>query len=165
VRVVDLTPALREELALWLDRLPFKKPTDLVFPTLKGQKDNRQNVRRRLLLAAVARANEKLVRLGIEPISANVGLHGLRRAYASLRAAVGDDVAYTSEQLGHEDAMFTLRVYTAAVKRRHRLAGAELEQFNRAIEWAQWAQVGTNGADELSAPLAASSFAQTKTPR
>jgi integrase len=36
VRTVDLTPAVREELALWLDKSRFKQPTDLVFPTLKG---------------------------------------------------------------------------------------------------------------------------------
>jgi integrase len=68
IRVVDLTPALREELALWLDRSPFKRPSDLVFPTAKGRRDNRQNVRRRLLLPAVERANVKLASLGIEPI-------------------------------------------------------------------------------------------------
>src|SRR5262249_3971240 len=121
VRVVDLTPALREELALWLDRSPYKQPTDLAFPTLKGGKDNRQNVRRRLLLAAVKRANVKLAQLGIEPIASNIGLHGLRRTYASLRAAAGDDVAFTAEQLGHTDPAFSLRVYTHAVKRRQRL--------------------------------------------
>jgi hypothetical protein len=70
------------------------------------------------------------VRLGIEPIAGNIGLHGLRRTYASLRAAAGDDVAYTAEQLGHTDPAFALRVYTHAVKRRQRLAGLKLEQFN-----------------------------------
>jgi integrase len=165
VRVVDLTPALRDELAVWLDRSPFKKPTDLVFPTLKGQKDNRQNVRRRLLLTAVKRANERLTNLGIEPIGDNIGLHGLRRTYASLRSAVGDDVAYTSEQLGHTDPVFSLRVYTHAVKRRQRLEGTELEQFTRAIEWAEWARMGTNGTDGVGSPLSTPTFAQTKTPR
>ena len=141
VRVVDLIPSLREELALWLDRSPFKEPTDLVFPTLKGGKDNRQNVRRRLLLTAIARANVRLVQLGIEPIGESIGLHGLRRTFASLRAAAGDDVAYTAEMLGHTDPAFSLRVYTHAVKRRQRLQGAELAEFSRAIEWAQWAQM------------------------
>jgi integrase len=142
VRVVDLTPALRDELAVWLDRSLFKRPADLVFPTKKGAKDNRQNVRRRALLTAVERANTKLVTLGIEPIGGSIGLHGLRRTYASLRAAAGDDVAYTAEQLGHEDPAFSLRVYTHAVKRRQRLTGTEREQFERAIEWAQWARIG-----------------------
>jgi hypothetical protein len=41
---------------------------------------------------------------------------------------------------------FTLRVYTHAIKRRERLSGAELGEFNRALEWAQWAQVATNDA-------------------
>jgi hypothetical protein len=38
-----------------------------------------------------------------------------------------------------------LKTYTHAVKRRERLTGHELEQFERAIEWAEWARMGTNG--------------------
>ena len=143
VRTVDLTPALRDELALWLDRLPGKAPTDLVFPTLKGQKDNRQNVRRRLLITGIGRANKKLAELGMEPIG-KVAPHGLRRTYASLRCVAGDDVAYTAAQLGQTDPTFTLKTYTHATKRRDRLTGHELEQFNRAVEWAQWAATGSN---------------------
>jgi hypothetical protein len=71
----------------------------------------------------------------------------LRRTFASLRCAVGDDVAYTAARLGHEDAVFSLKSYTHAVMRRDRLTGHELEQFERAIEWAQWARMGTN--DEI----------------
>ena len=88
----------------------------------------------------------QLVELGIEPIG-QVSPHGLRRTFASLRCAVGDDVAYTAAQLGHEDAVFSLKTYTHAVKLRERLSGHELEQFERAIEWAQWARMGTN--DEI----------------
>jgi integrase len=144
VRVVDLTPSLRDELAVWLDKSEFKKPGDLVFPTQKGKPDNRNNVRKRLLVKAIEAANPKLVELGIEPIGA-VSPHGLRRTFASLRCVVGDDVAYTAAQLGHEDAVFSLKTYTHAVKRRDRLTDHELEQFERAIEWAQWARMGTNG--------------------
>ena len=53
-------------------------------------------------------------------------------------------MADTAAQLGHEDAVFSLKTYTHAVKRRDRLSGHELEQFERAIEWAQWARMGTN---------------------
>ena len=70
--------------------------------------------------------------------------HGLRRTFASLRCGVGDDVAYTASQLGHEDPVFSLRVYTHAVKRKERLQGHEREQFELALEWAQWARMGTN---------------------
>ena len=126
--------------------------TDLVFPTIRGGRDNRQNIRQRLIHPAVERANEKLRKFGLESIG-QISPHSLRRTYASLRAAVGDDVAwgddvaYTSAQIGHADPKFTLRVYTHAVKRRQRLQGAELEQFNRAVEWADWARTGTNGAE------------------
>jgi integrase len=144
-RVVDLTPALRDELAVWLDKSPWKKPSDLVFPTSSGRKDNRNNVRCRLLHKAIERANKSLAELDFEPIG-RVSPHGLRRTYASLRCAVGDDIAYTASQLGHENAVFTMRTYTHAVKRRGRLIGVELEEFNRAVEWAQWAQMGTNDA-------------------
>ena len=148
-RVVDLTPALREELALWLDRSPWKEPSDVVFPTLTGRRDNLQNVRRYLLMPAIERANVKLGKVGIEPIGV-VSPHGLRRTYASLRCAVGDDVAYTAAQLGHVDARFTLRTYTGAVKRRERLTPAERTAFDRAVEWAQ---AGTNEAIPVAAAV------------
>jgi integrase len=103
---------------------------------LKGKQDNRSNVRNRLFRPAIKEANHRLAELGIEPIG-KVGPHGLRRTYASLRAAAGDDVAYITEQIGHVDSRFTLRVYTTAVKRKQRLSDPELEQFNLALEWAQ----------------------------
>jgi integrase len=57
---------------------------------------------------AVESANETLAVREIQQIGA-VSPHGLRRTFASLRCAVGDDVAYTAAQLGHTDAVFTLR--------------------------------------------------------
>jgi integrase len=144
VRIIDLTPALRDELAVWLHESSFKRPTDLVFPTTTGKPDNRNNVRKRLLVKAIEKANSRLAELGIEPIG-TVAPHGLRRTYASLRHAAGDEVAYTSDQLGHEDPTFSLRIYVHATKRRERLTEAERREFNRAVEWAQWAQMGTNG--------------------
>ena len=78
------------------------KPTDLVFPTLTGGRDSRQNVRKPLLVKAVEKANLELERLGIEPIG-SVPLHGFRRTYATLRVLAGDDVVYVSSQIGHEN--------------------------------------------------------------
>jgi integrase len=142
-RVVDLPPAVRDELAVWLDACPFKRPTDPLFPTQTGKPDNRNNVRRRLLVKAIERANVRLAELGMEPIG-KVGPHGLRRTYASLRHAVGDEIAFTSAQLGHSDPGFSLRVYVHAARRRERLMEAERREFNRAVEWAQWALPGTS---------------------
>ncbi len=120
-------------------------------PDADREEDNRNNVTKRLFHPAIERANKTLTKLGLEPIG-NVTPHGLRRTYASLRSAVGDDPAYTASQLGHEDPTFTLRVYTHAVKRRGRLTGHELEAFDRAV---QWAATGSKpGSDDLTAEAA-----------
>lgn len=74
----------------------------------------------------------------------------MRSPFAALRCVAGDDPAYTAAQIGHEDAAFTLRVYMHAVKRSERLSGTELQEFNRALEWAQWARMGTNDAIAVS---------------
>jgi integrase len=78
----------------------------------------------------------QLEELGIAPISGRVTPHSLRRTYASLRAACGDDPVYIAEQLGHTDARFTLAVYTKAVKRRVKLSGEYLAEYERALAWA-----------------------------
>ncbi|MBA3428929.1 MAG: hypothetical protein H0U07_10205 [Actinobacteria bacterium] len=131
--------------------MPFKQPTDPVIPTAKGGRDCRQNVRRRLLVKAVERANTQLVKEGIEPIS-EVGLHGLRRTFATLRCAIGDDPAYTASQLGHTDPTFTMRVYTGVTKRRERLTVAERRAYDQAVEWAL---MGTGEQIPLPAPVSA----------
>lgn len=137
VRIVDLTPAVREELAVYLADKDLA-PDALVFATSRGTKDDRHNVRSRLLLKAVAAANPKLVKAGIDPIG-HLTLHGLRRTYASLRCLCGDDPAYTADQLGHVDAGFTLNTYAHVLKRRGKLEGKAREEYDRALEWARWA--------------------------
>jgi integrase len=101
------------------------------------------NVRRRLLEPAIAKANVKLAAAGIEPIT-NLTTHGLRRTYGSLRHAVGDEAVYTATQIGHADASFTLRVYTVAAKRRERMTEAERAEAERAYAWASWTSMGTS---------------------
>lgn len=88
----------------------------------------------------MAAANVQLGEEGIEPIG-KVSPHSLRRAYASLRAALRDDPVYIAEQLGHRDARFTFRVYQRAAKRRERLTGAHLAAFDRVLEWASTSRV------------------------
>jgi integrase len=150
-RVIDLTPAVLAELEFLLGRVP-DEPTALLFSTRSGRKDTRQNARR-ILDKAVEKANVQLVEKGIEPIP-KVGLHGLRRTYASLRCTLGDDVAYTAAQLGHVDAGFTLRTYTQAVRRRQRLTETERHEFDRAVEWARMGTNDGEGADVVSLDVA-----------
>jgi hypothetical protein len=48
---------------------------------------------------------------------------------------------YVAAQLGHTEGSFSMRVYARAVKRRSRLTGEHLREFDKALEWAQ---MGTN---------------------
>ncbi len=89
-------------------------------------------------------ANVKLAKDGIADID-GVTFHSLRRSFASLRCACGDDVRYTAAQIGHEDPRFTLRAYAQATKRRDRLTGPHRRAYDRALEWAR---MGTSEADE-----------------
>jgi integrase len=135
VREVHLTPALREALALArADR--NAGPDDHVIATSTGRKHNPSNLRRDVLHQAVKEANRTLERAGIAPIG-RVTFHSLRRTYASLRCACGDDVRYVADQLGHEDPRFTLRVYAQATKRRDRLAKPQRDAFDLALDWAR----------------------------
>ena len=86
-------------------------------------------------------------RRGIEPIG-NVPSHGLRRTFASLRAACGDDPVYIAQQIGHEDVAFTLRTYAHAVKRRDKLTGTHRQAFDEALDWAS---LGTTSDSEAEA--------------
>jgi integrase len=123
IRSVDLTPALREELTLLRAESTLTEPDDYVLPTSTGHKHSPSNLGRDVLGPAVETANTALAKNGIAQIDKRLGFHGLRRTYASLRCASGDDVAYTSAQIGHTDPRFTPRCYTQATRRRERLAG------------------------------------------
>jgi hypothetical protein len=69
---------------------------------------------------------------------------------------VGD--VYIAEQLGHTDPRFTLTVYTKAVKRRGKLSGAYLAEYERSLAWAalptaEKARMGTSAQVEGAIPL------------
>jgi integrase len=140
VRTVDLTHAVREALILWRAESSFTEPDDFVVSSSTGRRHNPSNLRRDVLRPAVEAANGELDRDGIAPIE-RITFHSLRRTFASLRCACGDDIRYTSGQLGHEDPRFSLRVYAQATKRRERLSGPHLRAYDRALEWAR---IGTN---------------------
>ncbi len=151
-REVDLPAALVTELWTLAATSSRTEPNDPVFVGGRGTRQTPQNIARRLKTAIKA-ANPKLEDLGIAPISERVSPHSLRRSFASLRFACGDDPAYVAEQGGWEDPGFVLRVYARAVKRRQKLTGAHLEQFDAAI---QWAQLGAGVASESSSDSEAS---------
>lgn len=85
-RTIDLSPDLRDELAVHRAAAAFADADDLVFSTATGGALNRSNVRSRILLGAVQRANARIAATDspIEPLPEGISPHGLRHTYASL---------------------------------------------------------------------------------
>jgi integrase len=115
VRYVDLLPALRDELVgLKADRDP--KPSDLVFPSSVGTRQDRNRVRCRVLAGAIKGANEQLAKDGLAPLPDGLTLHALRRTFASALIALGKDPAYVMGQMGHTDPTVTLGIYAQVMR-------------------------------------------------
>lgn len=128
VRVVDVQPELRDELGVYKATAPSVLPTDLVFPTTTGKATNRNNVRRRVLLRAVERANERIAKEGgCDPLPDGLSPHALRRTFASWLVAEGEDPAYVMHQLGHTDPKMALGPYAKALRSRRRRAHTSAE--------------------------------------
>jgi len=141
VRAVDLQLELRDELLAWKAESRNAQASDLVFPTSTGRPDNRNNVRRRVLVRAVERANARIAdEGGCEPLPAGLSPHGLRRSFASWLVAEGEDPAYVMQQLGHTDATMTLGLYAKALKSKRRRPHAR-----RAVDTSEWASLATSG--------------------
>lgn len=136
IRVVDMPIGLADDLRAWKARTQFDGPKDYVFRSQRtGGPQTTRNAQRRIKVA-VRKANETLADLGIDPISEGVSPHSLRRTFASVRFAAGDDPVYVAEQGGWEDPAMPLRVYAKSIRRRSKLSGAHLKAFDEAIEWA-----------------------------
>jgi len=102
VRRVDLPDALRKELAAYKLRTLYSNEGPM-FRNRKGRRQGVSNVERRLK-TGIRRANKRLIEIGLRPIDEAVTPHSLRRLYASLRFALGDDPVYVANQLGHTRA-------------------------------------------------------------
>lgn len=117
-RVVDLLPVLHEQLVEYRASLGDVDGSRLVFGTRKGKPQSRSNIRRRVLAKAVERANELLAKDEVEPLPVRLTPHSLRRTFASILIAVGENPRYVMGQLGHTDPALTLRIYTQQMDRR-----------------------------------------------
>jgi integrase len=117
LREIPLLPILRDELAAHKARAYRTGPDDLAFPTGTGGIRDKDNLRNRILAAAVERADELLQTRGQTPLPKGLTPHKLRHTFASILVACGEDPASVMAQLGHTDPKFTLRVYTHVMRR------------------------------------------------
>lgn len=151
VRIVDAPLALRDELATLKARSAQTGARDPVFVNRQGRRQTVSNVERRFK-TAIRHANDRLVSLGVEPIGEAATPHSLRHLYASLRFALGDDPVYVAEQGGWTDPTFAMRVYARAVRRRDRLSGRTLREFDRALVWAEMGRIEPAASPEAVRP-------------
>lgn len=146
-RTVNIVPVLRDELLSHRMRVAARARTDaeqralgnaLVFATSKGTALTATNVRRRILATAVKNANRALTERGSESLQARLTPHSLRRTFASLLFAVGEQPPYVMGQMGHTSPNLTLAVYAREMDRRD----GEPERLKALVEGSDWAASG-----------------------
>jgi integrase len=130
-RTIDLTPLLREELTLHKAANPDADHDGLVFPTVRGTQRNRNNVRNRILLPTLDRANVARAKAGLPPIP-HVTNHTLRRTFASVLYDAGATPTDVMAQMGHTSAALALEVYAKKMKRSSDTA----KRMDENLEWA-----------------------------
>jgi integrase len=150
VRVVDLSPMLREELALHRANARSVGDDELVFATRNGTALTRDNIRCKIVAKVVERANKALVEAGMPMIEDGITNHSLRRTFASLLYEAGASPAYVMSQMGHTSAALALEVYAKKMAR-SRDTGERMDAMLRAAEWGEKAQKGANGAEAVEA--------------
>ena len=75
-------------------------------------------MRNRILKPAVEHADKALAEHDGGPLASGLTPHSLRRTFASILVALGEDPAYVMAQMGHTDPSLTLRVYAQQMRRR-----------------------------------------------
>ncbi len=116
VRKVQIRGALRDELlGLRADRV--RGPDEFVFATSTGRRPGADNIRNRVLTPTVRLASERLAERGLPPLSDRITPHSLRRTFASVLYALGEDPGIVMDEMGHTDPALALRVYRQSMRR------------------------------------------------
>jgi integrase len=116
-RRVKLRVALAQELAAVRGRHALAATDDYVFPTRRGGRQSEDNIRSRVLRATVDRANENLTKKKLPPLPGGLTPHSLRRTFASILYAIGEDPGIVMDEMGHTDPGLALRVYRQSMRR------------------------------------------------
>jgi integrase len=145
---VKLRGAVRDELLAVRSRRPGA-PDDLVFPTGLGGEQSPENFRRRVLGPAVKRASERLVERGLQPLPDRLTPHSLRRTFASVLYALGEDPGVVMDEMGHTDPGLALRVYRQTMRR----GDDEKQQLRALVEGRELAVIGIRGDEAATSPV------------
>jgi integrase len=146
VRLVDILPALRDELLSHRQADAEAKPEDLVFPTSSGSRRDKDNARERVIRPVVAHPETLLTQRGHQALSEGVTAHKLRHTFASILFVRGEGPPYVMAQLGHADPAFTLRVYAHAMRRDE----GDTDRLRAFVERRDWAPIGPPNSGQRS---------------
>lgn len=118
IREVELLPALRDELSTYKAGRRELSATDFVFATASGARQNQANVRNRMLARSIEIANQIRNKEGRSELPSGLTPHSLRRTYISLTLAIGEEVPFVMQQVGHVDPKVTLGIYARVMFRK-----------------------------------------------
>jgi integrase len=133
--------ALRDELAIV--KAEMRPGQRYAFPTRTGQRMSADNFRSRVLAAAVKRANANLAAEGKPPLPERITPHSLRRTFASVLSAIGEDPGIVMDEMGHTDPALALRVYRQSMRR----GEDEKTRLRALIEGSQLAVIGSRASE------------------
>jgi integrase len=116
-RRVKIRGALRDELTCMRASKESIEPDVFVFPTSTGRAFTTENVGKRVLTPAAELASRQLVELGFPPLTGRITPHSLRRTFASVLYAIGEDPGIVMDEMGHTDPALSLAVYRQSMRR------------------------------------------------
>jgi integrase len=151
MRTIDLLPVLHDVLAEYKANQSGGLD-DLLFPTARGGRRDKDNINKRVLKPVLARADALLAERKEHPLPRGVTPHKLRHTYASVLIALGRDPRYVMEQLGHTDPKFTLRVYAHVM----RFSEEDRARLKALAEGKDWAALGSEDSKRVAPKRGAS---------
>jgi integrase len=116
-RRIKLRGALRADLTRVRALRTTADADGFVFATSTGKRQSTDNLRSRVIGASVERANENLRACELSPLPEGITPHSLRRTFASILYAIGEDPGVVMDEMGHTDPALALRVYRHAMRR------------------------------------------------
>lgn len=116
-RRISLRPALKAELERIRSARSGADPEDFIFATSTGKRQSTDNLRSRVIAASVEQANKNLRARTLPPLPEGITPHSLRRTFASVLYAIGEDPGVVMDEMGHTDPALALRVYRQSMRR------------------------------------------------
>jgi integrase len=142
-RVVTIRPMLRDELVSLAAASRDRSPNAAVFATASGARHSATNIRLRVLAPAIELANKRLSATGFESLPDGLSPHSLRRTFASVLYALGEDPPTVMAEMGHTSPALALGIYAQVMRR----GPEERERLRALVEGRDW---GTSGDNALA---------------